>query len=148
MTTMCSSLVWLRMEATLRYWASVETTATRAPESISRSGDLVGGQGGVDGYVDSAQHQGGEVDHGPLPAILGQQRDAIAFDDAPGEKDVGQGIDASHRARRLEMGCQLPDASCHRIARSRLLAATNATTSTRVSSLNMNGFTNPVDCNP
>jgi hypothetical protein len=35
------------------------------------------------------------------------------------------------------MGRQLADASCQRTARSRLLAATNATTSTKVSRLNM-----------
>ncbi len=39
----------------------------------------------------------------------------------------------------LDMGCHSPDASCHSTARSRLLAATSVTTSTRVSRLNMNG---------
>src|SRR5271156_4250035 len=48
----------------------------------------------------------------------------------------------------LDMGCQAPAASCHSSARSRLLAATSPTTSTRVSRLNMSGVTNPDDCNP
>src|ERR1700722_8291632 len=37
MTMMCSSWVRPRMEAILLYWASVETTATRAPESMSKA---------------------------------------------------------------------------------------------------------------
>src|SRR5277367_5046042 len=47
----------------------------------------------------------------------------------------------------LDMGCQAPAAFCHSSARSRLLAATSLTTSTRVSRLNMCGVTNPDDCN-
>ena len=96
-TMMCSSWVWLRMEAILRYWLSVETTAMRAPESIQQDGDLLGGQGGIDGHIDSAQHQGSEVHHRPLPTILRQQGDAVAFENAPGAKDVRQGIDASQK---------------------------------------------------
>ena len=51
--------------------------------------DLIGEQVGVDGNVDSADGEAGEVGDGPLPAILGEDGDAIAFADAPGlERDV------------------------------------------------------------
>ena len=93
-TTMCSSWVWLRMEAILRYWASVDTTAMRAPESIEQDGDLLGGQRGIDGHIGGAQHQGGEVDDWPLPAILRKDCDAVAFENAPGAESVRQGVDA------------------------------------------------------
>jgi hypothetical protein len=58
--------------------------------------DLVRGQGGVDGYIDSPQDEGGKVDDRPLPTVFCEQGYAIAFDDAPGSKGIGYGVDASH----------------------------------------------------
>ena len=48
-----------------------------------QGGDLLGCERGIDGHIGRAQHQGSEVHHWPLPAILRQQRDAVALDDAP-----------------------------------------------------------------
>ena len=53
---------------------------------IEQDGDLLGGQGGVDGHIGGAEHQGGEVDDWPLPTILRQDCDAVAFENAPGAK--------------------------------------------------------------
>ena len=61
--------------------------------------DLLRRQGGVNGNVDGAQSQGSEVDQGPLPAIFGQQGDAVALHDAPGGEAIGEGVDARHHVR-------------------------------------------------
>ena len=61
-----------------------------------QTGDLLGGECGIDGYIRRAQHQGGEVHNRPLPAIFRQQRDAVTLDDAPGAEGLSNGIDAGH----------------------------------------------------
>ena len=57
--------------------------------------DLVGGEGGVEGDVDGAEGEGGEVGDGPLPAILAEEGDAVATLDAPVEEVGGEGADAA-----------------------------------------------------
>ena len=102
---------------------------------------MLRGKGGIDGHIDCSQDQCGEVYYRPLPAVLRKQGDAITLDDSPGEEGVRHCVDAGQELT-VEIGCQFPDASCHRTARWRLLAATKATTSTRVSSVNMKGIVN------
>ena len=61
---------------------------------VEQSGDLVRGQGGINGDVRGAKDQGGEVDDWPLPSILRKDCDAVAFENAPGAEGVGEGVDA------------------------------------------------------
>ena len=56
-------------------------------------GDLLAGQRGVDGHIHSADGQRGKVCDGPLPAILGNQGDAVALLHAPAEKCLSQCTD-------------------------------------------------------
>ena len=73
----CARVCRVRM-ADFSVLGSVETTVTRAPESISKR-HLVRGERGIDGHIYRAKDQGGEVHHRPLPAILREDRDAIAL---------------------------------------------------------------------
>ena len=61
---------------------------------LDQGGDLFGGQGGIDGHIGSAEHQSGEVDDGPFPAIFRKDCDAVAFENAPGAESVRQSVDA------------------------------------------------------
>ena len=47
------------------------------------NGGLVGGERGIDGYVDGSESESGEVGYGPLPAIFAEDGDAVALADAP-----------------------------------------------------------------
>ena len=55
---------------------------------IEEDGDLLGGQGGIDGDIGGAKHQGGEVDDWPLPTILRKDGDAVALLNAPTAEGV------------------------------------------------------------
>ena len=45
--------------------------------------NLLAGKGGIDGHIDRADGQRGEIGHRPLPAVLADQRNAIALLRAP-----------------------------------------------------------------
>jgi len=74
--------------------------SARGDEDGARAGvgeegnDLVGEQVGIDGDVGGADGEAGEVGEGPLPAIFGEDGDAIAFADAPGAERSGDGTNA------------------------------------------------------
>ena len=50
---------------------------------LNQGGDLLAGQGGIDGHIGGADGQGGEVAHRPLPAVFADEGDAVAFLRAP-----------------------------------------------------------------
>ena len=56
--------------------------------------DLVGEEVGVDGDIGDAHGEAGEVGDGPLPAVLGEDGDAVAFADAPDAERFGKSADA------------------------------------------------------
>ena len=56
--------------------------------------NLLTGERGINGHIDCANGQRGEVGDGPLPAVLGDQGDAVALLCAPTEKNFAQGSDA------------------------------------------------------
>ena len=56
--------------------------------------DLLAGERGVDGNVGCSDGERGEVGNGPLPAIFGDEGDAVALLCSPGEQGLGQRADA------------------------------------------------------
>ena len=60
---------------------------------VQQHGDLLAGKRGVDGHIHGADGQRGEVGDGPLPAVFGDQGDAVAFLRAPAEKSLRQRAD-------------------------------------------------------
>ena len=56
----------------------------------NKLGDLFAGESGIDGHVGGADGEGGKVGDHPLPAVLGNQRDAVALLRAPAQKRLGQ----------------------------------------------------------
>ena len=107
MTRMRSSCVWLRMDSDLAVLCLGRDHGDASAGIDQQVGDLLGGECGVDGHIDRAKHQGSEVDHWPLPAILCQQRDTVAFDNAPVEQRHWPGHTREPRARRWRW-----DATC------------------------------------
>ncbi len=59
------------------------------------SGDLLGGEGGVEGHIDGAEGEDGEIGDRPLPAIFGEDGDAVALADAPSGERGGEGANAA-----------------------------------------------------
>ncbi len=57
-------------------------------------GHLLRGQGGIERHIDGAQGEDGEVGDRPLPAIFGENGDAIALVDFPFREGGGEGADA------------------------------------------------------
>ena len=56
--------------------------------------NLFAGEGGIDGHVRSANGKRREVGDSPLPAILGDEGDAVALSRSPAEKGISQRTDA------------------------------------------------------
>ena len=69
-----------------------EDFGTGVPDAVAK---LLRIQGGVEGYIDGAEGEDGEVGDGPLPAVFAEDGDAIAFDDAPTGEEVSEGADAA-----------------------------------------------------
>ena len=83
MMTMRATLVWCRMEAIFSYCLGVETKTMLASECCSRYTHCSASLGRVDGDVNCAQQQGGEVSDRPLRAVLAEDGDAIALANPP-----------------------------------------------------------------
>ena len=67
----------------------------RTGTGVGEQGEnLIGEKIGIDGDVDSADGEAGEVGDGPLPAIFREDGDAIALTDAPGAECGGDSADA------------------------------------------------------
>ena len=57
-------------------------------------GDLLAGERGIERHIGRADGQRGEIGDGPLPAILADESDAVAFFRAEAEQCGGQSADA------------------------------------------------------
>ena len=57
-------------------------------------GDLLAGERGIDGHIGRANGQRGKIGDDPLPAVLADERDAVALFRAELEKRRSQGADA------------------------------------------------------
>ncbi len=57
---------------------------------LDQHGDLVAGQGGINGDVGGADGERGEVGDGPFPAILSDEGNTVAFLHAPLEQSLSQ----------------------------------------------------------
>src|SRR5579859_1816966 len=68
---------------------------------LDESADLLAGEGGVDGHVGGADGERGEVAHGPFPAVLADEGNAVALLRTPIEQGFAERADALvHLVRR------------------------------------------------
>ena len=86
MITIRSNCVCARTAFSLSNCWRVETTAMRQPASLHQRGHLLAGQRGIDGHIDRADGQRGKVRDCPLPAVLADQRNAVALLRSPAQE--------------------------------------------------------------